>query len=397
MPSYCVRDGHSLSFSAHHGPLAADFEILPVDRNSTAGRSVIDKVPIHVHDVLSAEGDEFPEAQRLSRLQGNRTLLSVPLLRENEGIGTIVLRRTEVHPFSDKQIALLQTFADQAVIAIGNVRLFDEVQARTQELTESLEQQTATSEVLEVISASAGELEPVFQKMLENATRICGANFGALNLYDGDCFRNVALYNVPEEFTEQMREPIRPHPKGGLGTIARTHQAIQIEDLRTQQPYLEGDPAVVAISDLAGARTIVIVPMLRENELVGTIAIYRQEVRAFTDKQVDLVANFAKQAVIAIENTRLLKELRQRTDDLSESLQQQTATADVLKVISASPGELEPVFQAMLENAVRLCEAKFAMLFLYEREENEFRAVGKWNLPPRMVNSWERTQSAPTR
>ena len=177
-----LREGDDLRYSAHHGPIPVGFEKRPISRDWVTGRSVVDKVPIHVHDVLSAEGDEFPEAQRLSRAQGNRTLLSVPLLREGESIGAIVLRRTEVQPFSDKQIALLQTFADQAVIAIGNVRLFDEVQARTRDLSESLEQQTATSEVLEVISASAGELKPVFQKMLENATRVCGAHFGVMNL-----------------------------------------------------------------------------------------------------------------------------------------------------------------------------------------------------------------------
>jgi len=231
-----------------------------------------------------------------------------------------VLRQSHLKPFTPRQIQAIEVFADQAVIAISNVELFEEVQARTRDLTESLQQQTATSEVLEVISASAGELEPVFQKMLQNATRICGANFGTLSLYDGEIFRNVALYNVPEGFAEELRRPILPHPKSGLGTVARTHRAMQIDDLRTQPPYLDGDPAVVALSDLAGARTIVVVPMLRDDELIGTIAIFRQEVRPFTDKQVDLVANFAKQAVIAIENTRLLKELRQRTDDLSQSL-----------------------------------------------------------------------------
>jgi GAF domain-containing protein len=317
-----LRDGDDLRFSAHHGPIPINIEKWPINRNWSSGRAFVDQKPVHVRDLLSDEGAEFPDGRQLSRHAGIgvRTLLSVPLLRENESVGAILLRRTEMHPFSDKQIALLQTFADQAVIAIGNVRLFDEVQARTRDLTESLEQQTATSEVLEVISASTGELEPVFQKMLENATRICGANFGTMSLYEAGSYQNVALYNVPDAFAAQRLLPIRPHPKSGLGTVARTLQTVQIEDLRTQPPYLEGDPAAVSMSDVAGARTIVIVPMLREGELVGTIAIYRQEVRPFTGKQVELVANFAKQAVIAIENTRLLRELHQRTDDLTKSL-----------------------------------------------------------------------------
>src|SRR4029079_18524644 len=274
-----LKVSDNLEPGAHHGPIPAGSDKWPINRNWTAGRAVIDKEPVHVHDMQSAEGNEFPESQTRARDQGHRTILSVPMLREDESIGVIVLRRQEVHPFSDRQIALLQTFADQAVIAIGNVRLFEEVQAKTRDLTESLEQQPATSEVREVISASTGELKPVFQKMLENATRVCGANFGAMSLYEAGNYHNVALYNVPDASAQQLLVPFRPHPKSGQATVARTLQAVQIEDLRTHTPYLEGNPAVVAISDLAGARTIAIVPMLRENELIGTITIFRQEVR----------------------------------------------------------------------------------------------------------------------
>ena len=247
-------------------------------------------------------------------------MLCVPLLREGESIGAIVLRRTEVRPFSDKQIALLQTFADQAVIAIGNVRLFEEVQARTRELSESLEQQTATSEVLSVISRSAGDLEPVFQSMLENATRICGAQFGLMNLYEDGSFHTVGFHNVPPEFAAARAQSFRPHPVTALAQMVQTKKFAHIDDLRSSPPYLLGDPATLQLADMAGARTVVIVPMIKDDEFVGTIGIYRLEVLPFNEKQIALLSSFASQAVIAIENTRLLKELRERTDDLTKSL-----------------------------------------------------------------------------
>src|SRR4051794_27116149 len=234
-----LKDGDDLCVSAHYGPIPISRQRWRIGRSWTAGRSVLDRTAIQVSDMLSSEGDEFPEGREhglliSARLQRRpRTILSVPLLREGESIGAITLRRTEVHPFSENQISLLRTFADQAVIAIGNVRLFDEVQARTRDLTESLEQQTATSEVLEVISASRGELELVFQKMLENATRVCGANFGTMSLYEAGSYQNVALYNIPDGSIEQLLAPIRPHPKSGLAIVASTLQAVQIEDLRT--------------------------------------------------------------------------------------------------------------------------------------------------------------------
>ena len=243
----------------------------------------------------------------------------------------MILYRQEVRAFTDEQIEFVQNFADQAVIAIENTRLLNELRQRTDDLSESLEQQTATSEVLQVISSSPGQLEPVFKAMLGNAVRTCGAKFGIMYLSEGDGFRTVAMHDVPRAFAEKrQREPFfRPSAGSPMDGIVRTRQVAHISDITTVQGYVEGDRPLMDLAELGGARTVAGVPMLKENELIGAIIIYRQEVRPFTEKQIDLVKNFAAQAVIAIENTRLLNELR-------KSLQQQTATADVLKAIAGS-------------------------------------------------------------
>jgi GAF domain-containing protein len=351
-------------------------------RGSTSGRAALERRTTHIPDVVA--DPEYTYGSKA--IDPVRTVLAVPMLKGDELLGVILTYRLEVKPFSEKQIALVETFADQAVIAIENARLFDEVQARTRELSESLERQTATSEVLSVISSSPGELERVFAAMLHNAVRICGAKFGNLMLREGDAFRVGATHGAPPAFVEYLRsEQVFLH-NPGLEQLVKTKEHYQLLDIAAAPTF--GEKLREATINLAGARTLFGVPMLKDDNVIGAIIIYRQEVRPFADKQIELVKNFAAQAVIAIENARLLKELRQRTDDLSESLEQQTATSEVLKVISSSPGELEPVFAAMLGNAVRICGAKFGNLFL--REGDGLRAVAFHGAPQAYVEERRR-------
>ena len=327
-------------------------------REGPARLAALERRTVHVADITTEPGFS-PLVLQYERA---RTVLAVPLLREKELVGAIAIWRREVRPFTEKQIALVQNFAAQAVIAIENTRLLNE-------LRELLEQQTATSEVLEVIASSTGELAPVFSAMLANAARLCGASYGALWLNERDGFRTAALHgDLPQAYIDQWRSGtlFHPSPEVVMARVAASGQPVQVADLQNDPSYLRGDPLPVAAVEVAGIRTLLAVPMFKDKELIGEIAIYRKEVKPFTDKQIELVQHFAAQAVIAIENARLLNELRQRTDDLTESLEQQTATSEVLQVISSSPGELQPVFEAMLENATRLCEAKFGMLFLWE-------------------------------
>ena len=337
---------------------------LKLDRSSIGGRAVLERAIVHIQDVLADPEFTRFEDQKLGDF---RTALGVPLMREGIAIGAMFLSRSTIDPFTQQEIELVTTFADQAVIAIENVRLFDEVQARTRDLSESLERQTATSEVLQIISTSPEELKPVFEAMLENATRLCEAKFGILFRVKDGAAVPVATLGVPETFMELVQHrPLRPSQNAPIMRAARTKQIVHVLDLSKEQVYFERDPMVVVGVETVGIRTLLVVPMVKDDEFIGSITIFRQEVRPFTDKQIELVANFAKQAVIAIENTRLLGELRQRTDDLTESLEQQTATSEVLRVISSSPGELESVFNSILDNAVRICGARFGNLALCE-------------------------------
>ena len=310
-------------------------------------------------------------------LTGARTIATVPMLKDDELVGVISIFRQAVHPFSDKQITLLANFAAQAVIAIENTRLLTELRQRTTDLTESLEQQTATSEVLSVISSSPGELEPVFGRCWK--MRQGSARPTSVDCSSPKALVSVVLLNRGPLLGWWERDPffdVRRHPGLPLSRVAGTKAVVHVTNLAMEAASHAGDARFVALVETAGARTVLGVPMLKDDGLVGAIIIYRQEVRPFSDKQIELVQNFAAQAVIAIENTRLLNELRQ-------SLEQQTATANVLKVISSSPGHLEPVFQSMLENAIRICDAKFGTLLRFDGKA--FHLAAGAGIPPKLA------------
>ena len=368
---------------------------------SPIGRMVADKTVAHIRDVTAEEvylTQNDPVAVSAVALGGIRTLLGVPLLNKVEMIGAFFLSRQEVRPFTAKQIALVKNFAAQAVIAIENARLLNELRQRTADLGEALEQQTATSEVLQVISGSPGELQPVFAAMLENAARICDANFGNIFRWDGDALWLVATHNTPAAFIEHRRRvPFYPNQGNPIGDMLKANAVIHIADLARDERYIQKrDPEVVAAVELGGIRTFVAVPMLKDEKLIGAVILYRQEVRPFSDKQIELVQNFAAQAVIAIENARLLNELRQRTNDLSqrttdlsEALEQQTAMSEVLQVISGSPSELQPVFATMLEKAVRICDATFGNVYRWDGEA--LHLVATHNTPPAFAEARRRS------
>jgi GAF domain-containing protein/HAMP domain-containing protein/anti-sigma regulatory factor (Ser/Thr protein kinase) len=403
----CAADRATISrFDGELLQLSASFNASPVEKDwleqhpirpgpdSGAGRAALERRTIHnpdiladpAHTLIAQHGDEARSVLSV------RSILWVPILKGDDLLGVLSLWHAQVKPFTDKQIAVVETFADQAAIAIENVRLFEAEQQRTKELTESLEQQTASAEVLGVMSSSAGDLEPVFSSMLENAVRICQAKFGNISRWDGEALHLLASHrNTPSALVEARRQS--PHLNANENVLVRqmlaAKTAVQIPDASLLPGYLDrSDPGAVLAVDSGGARTCMLVPMFKENELIGAFTLFRGEVHAFTDKEIALVESFAAQAVIAIENARLLTELR-------ESLEQQTATADVLGVINASRGDLQPVFEAMVEKARRLCEADAGHLALPVGDD--YRSIAVSAMSPEMTELIQSISYAPGR
>jgi GAF domain-containing protein len=329
-----------------------NFDGAPISRASVAGRAVLDGHLVHVHDITKESEDEYSVSKAFGQVVGHRTMLAMPMLREGSALGAIFARRTEVRPFSERQISLLQTFADQAVIAIENVRLFKELEARNGDLTEALEQQTATSEILRVISQSQTDVQPVFDTIVRSAVRLCAGLYGALYRFDGELIHSVARHNYTPEALEEVQRvyPTRPTRALGSGRAILDRAVIHIPDVERDPEFQH-----LVLSRATGWRSGLFVPMLREGMAIGAIAVLRAETGPFSDSEIELLKTFADQAVIAVENVRLFKELEARNRDLTVALEQKTATGEILRVISSSPTNVQPVFDAIASSATRLC------------------------------------------
>jgi GAF domain-containing protein len=352
--------GDGLRLVAHHGPirsLSVD-DSMPLIRGVSTACAVLDRRTVHVADI-QAETAEYPQGSDIARRFGIRTVLHQPLIRAGKAIGVISIRRTEVRPFTDRQIELVKTFADQAVIAIENTRLFEEVQARTKELQDSLDRQTATSEVLGIISRSPNEVQPVLDTIVATARRLCQAERAVIWRLEGETFRAVAHCGQPEERVEAVYGARGPVSRGNMvGRAILARRAVQVEDVATDPELLSH-----AFNRAGNVHTVLAVPLLLKGHPIGIISLTRTRVARFDDKQVALVEAFADQAVIAIENARLFQAEQASKRELTEALEQQTATADVLKVISRSALDVQKVLDALVESAARLCNAYDAAIY----------------------------------
>jgi signal transduction histidine kinase/DNA-binding response OmpR family regulator len=374
-----LREGDKLRVGAHHGPIPIPWRAdpRPLNRGWVFGRAVVDRQVVHVHD-LAASGAEFPLGQTDAVKAGHRTTLGVPLLREGEAIGVILIRRLEVRPFTDKQIALLQTFADQAVIAIENVRLFKELEARNSDLTEALAQQTATSEVLRVISSSPTDVGPVFDAIVESAVRLCEAFAGAVLRFDGEMLHPAALYGPGRDRILSTWEgffPYRPGPEVAIGQAVLERRVIHIEDVLS----LPMNPLREATQQAGGYRAFLAVPMLRDDGVAGIIACWRAEARAFTDRQINLMRTFADQAVIAIENVRLFKELEARTAQLTRSVEELKALGEVGRALGSTL-DLETVLSTIASHASQLAGTDSCTVYEYDEQAEAFLFRATHNL-----------------
>ena len=384
-------EGDGLRLMAKHGsfPQRPVGSIRPINRSWVTGRAVADRTTVQVLDLQAAE-NEFPEGAASARQFGHRTALATPLLREGNPIGAILIRRMDVRPFTASQIALLQNFASQAVIAIENARLFDEVQARTKEIQQSLQYQTAISDVLSVISRSPNTLQPVLDTIVRTAARLCDAEFSVVfKLSEGKCYFAAGV--APATFVDFLKQnPISITRASCTGRAMLERRTVHVHDASSDPEY-----AMPNYRAVAGNRTMLGVPLLRDGVSVGTITLWKTRVEPFTEKQIELVTTFADQAVIAIENTRLFEAEQQRTRELSESLEQQTATSRVLEVISRSAFDLSAVFEALAESSVRLCAADRAVIYRFDGEL--LRMAASFNVSQELKDWIEQNPVRPSR
>ena len=381
-----LKEGETVRLGAHHGPIPIRTE-WPISRDFVTTRTLVDKKTIHVHDLAAAQ-DEFPEGQRMAVRMGFRTILAIPLLREGEGLGSLVLRRREVRPFSEKQIGLLQTFADQAVIAIENVRLFEEVQARTAEVTETLEQQTATSEVLKVISSSLTDTQPVFDAIVQSGLKLFSNAAISIALPDGDMVRAAAVVDSDPARAEAWRRvfpfPLTRDYMHGLAILDR--RVVDVADV-------ENAPEELAVGirnfERSGYRAVTIMPMLRGDAAIGALSVVRVAPGPLSEKQLATLRTFANQAVIAIENTRLLSELHSRTDELARSVSELQALGEVSHAVNSTL-DVETVLSTIVAKAVQLSATDAGAIYVFSRLRQKFRLRATYGMSEELIQAVER-------